>query len=853
MGPTVAVEAVGPYEVLEKLGSGGMGEVFLCRDTRLHRQVALKALTSGAAGDDLRERVLREARAAARLNHPHIATIYDVVEEGDRAYIVMEYVEGRSLAAEISRGPMPIERVIAIGRQLAGALATAHAHGVVHRDLKPANIQLTSSGSAKVLDFGVARTGSPVSSPMATTIAVPSAAATTCEWAGTPLYMAPEQLLGRFADARSDIYSLGVVLFEMATGRRPYLEGDAIGLAVAMAKAPPPAAQAIDPAVPRALSDVIGKALAPDAGERYQSAAELESALAGIGEPRSVSRRAMTLALAASLLLAAGLAARVLLPKRGPSGAGSTPVVLAILPVDNPTGDPQAGYLGAGFASLAADNLGSIAGVKRLSLAATAPYENKRKDVAALHRELGATHVLDLSILRAAPTTRLVARMTRSGSISPVWERVFEGDPIEVEKALLEGVADTLEYGLGRSGFTAAERARVRRLDTKSGAALLAHARARALVDRYDLPANIDRAIEQLTQAVAVDPDFAAAQAALGDAYWEKYQSTRDPALAAKGTDAVMRAVGMAPEHAAVFYSLGNMQHLTGRPDEAVESLRRALGLQPDNDEAHRLLGQVLADRGDVDGGIAELERAIRIRPQYWRHYNALGLVHYRAGRYREALEPYRRASGLQPSAAGPFQMLGNIHYQLGDIDEAIGNYEHAVRLGTNAAAYANLALAYYRRMRYAEALKAYQQALDVNPKSAGNLRNIGDVYIRLNQPAKASAAYEQAIAVGNEILAVNARDYRTIALIALCEAKLGRASSAERHAAEARTLAPTDRETLQRGAEVHARLGQAAAALRDLESAIARGYSRREARENEELAVLRKLPAFAALVADRQ
>src|SRR5207247_4375994 len=137
-------------------------------------------------------------------------------------------------------------------------------------------------------------------------------------------------------------------------------------------------------------------------------------------------------------------------------------------------------------------------------------------------------------------------------------------------------------------------------------------------------------------------------------------------------------------------------------------SLRRSLLLQPANDDAHRLLGQGLADRGDVDGAIAELKRAIGIRPQYWRHYNARGLVYYRAGRYRAALEPYRRASSLQPSAAGPFQMLGNIYYQLGNIDEAIGNYEHAVRLGTNAAAYANLALAYYRRTRYDEALKAY-------------------------------------------------------------------------------------------------------------------------------------------------
>ncbi len=847
---------IGPYEVLGKLGSGGMGEVFLCLDTRLHRQVALKSLTaSDVAHGELRERVLLEARAAARLNHPHIASIYDVVEEGDRAFIVMEYVAGESLAAHLRRARFPIDRVVDIGRQLASALSAAHAHGVIHRDLKPANVQITPDGSIKVLDFGVARMMSPTASPTATTVNVPSAGSTALDRAGTPLYMAPEQLIGRQADARADIYSLGVVLFEMATGRRPYLEDDVIDLAVAMAKKRAPAAHEIDAAVPQALSAVIAKALEADPDMRYQSARELEAALVGVSFPPAIWRRAWKPSLAVALVLTLAIAVRYTPLMRVLKPAGATGhAVLAILPVDNPTGDSQAEYLGAGFASVVAENFGSIPGLTALSRAATAPYEKKRNDLAGLARELGATFVLDLAMTSAAPTTQIVARLRRPGVTAPMWEQTISGDSLDIEKALVDGVGRALERaGAWPTGLSAADWKHVRKLPTTSGRALLAYSQARALMDRYDVPPNIDAAIALLNGALANDPQFVLAQAALGDAYWEKYQRDRDPALATRATDAVTQAVRMGPNQGAVHYSLGNMQYLTGRPDEAISSLRRSVALQPDNDEAYHLLGQVLADRGDVDAGLAELREATRIRPRSWRHYNSLGFVLYRAARYREALEPYRRATELQPTAAGPFQMLGTTHYRLGDIDEAIGNYEHAVRLGPNAAAYANLALAYYGRKRYGEALKAYEQSLAVNPKSVGNLRNIGDVYVRLGQTVKAKGAYERAIAAGNELLAVNAQDYRTIALVALCEAKVGQAAAAERHAKEARALAPTDRETLQRTAEVHARLGDTTAALRNLRAAIENGYGRREARENDELASLHGLSQFQQLVADQR
>jgi serine/threonine protein kinase len=239
---------VGPYIVVDRLGRGGMGQVFLGSDPRLHRKVALKCLTPSQPGgestgdDDLRQRILHEARAAARINHPNVATIHDVLEHEGRAFIVMEYVEGESLAARLIRERLPIERVITIGRQLAAALSAAHAKGVIHRDLKPGNVHLTPEGSAKVLDFGVAKAATALATASTTRAAVSTRGARESGQLGspgTPGYMSPEQMLGGAVDERSDIYSLGVMLFEMSTGRRPFPSTDPVALAAAVAQRPP--------------------------------------------------------------------------------------------------------------------------------------------------------------------------------------------------------------------------------------------------------------------------------------------------------------------------------------------------------------------------------------------------------------------------------------------------------------------------------------------------------------------------------------------------------------------------------------------------------------------------------------
>ena len=271
---------VGPYVIMERLGRGGMGQVFLSNDPRLHRKVALKCLISSrsTAADDRRSRILHEARAAARISHPNVAAVHDVIEYDGRAFIVMEYVEGESLAARLRRDRLPMDRAVAIGRQLAAALTAAHATNVIHRDLKPANIQLMPDGLVKVLDFGVAKALAMLSttSPRST-----QAVEARGVLVGTPGYMSPEQMLGRDVDERSDLFSLGVILFEMTTGHRPFDGTEPLDIVTKLTRRSL-RLETDRAGVPHVFADVIAKALDVDTKDRYQSAVDLESSLADV-------------------------------------------------------------------------------------------------------------------------------------------------------------------------------------------------------------------------------------------------------------------------------------------------------------------------------------------------------------------------------------------------------------------------------------------------------------------------------------------------------------------------------------------------------------------------------------------
>jgi serine/threonine protein kinase/TolB-like protein len=426
-------QRVGPYAVLQRLGGGGMGEVYLAEDTRLGRQVALKRPSEAYLSmPDARGRLHREASAAGRLTHPNIAAIYDVLDVDAQPYIVMEYVEGESLVNVLRRGPLPMDRAITVASEIVEALSAAHAKGIVHRDLKPANIALTPDGHAKVLDFGLAK-GPPLKEAAAqpvSTITVPG------QVMGTPGYSSPEQLVGAPADPRDDIYSLGVVLFELLTGRRPFDGNDSLELAMAtMTKTAPPVHQ-VNPTLPETLSPIVARAMARDRDDRYQSAEELRTALrrylhvlttdvthlidsGALKVAHHRRRRYLLAAIAAGVLIAAA-ALGVWWKSRPVAPALSRPPVLGIQAFVNNSVESDA-PLAAGMRDMLITELASTPGLVLLSRSAIDESARQHADPRQLSRDLDATHLLETTVRRSGQALTLSVTLSRGDSGVFVW------------------------------------------------------------------------------------------------------------------------------------------------------------------------------------------------------------------------------------------------------------------------------------------------------------------------------------------------------------------------------------------------------------------------------------------------
>ena len=458
---------LGPYEVLALLGAGGMSEVYRARDTRLDRDVAIKVLAASAFADSRRlDRLLREARAISRLNHPHICALYDVGQQDGVTFLVMELLEGKTLADELAKGPLPVDRAIAFGLQMAQALDAAHTRGVIHRDLKPGNVMITRDG-VKLLDFGLAKLHEPDESPdsLNTTRGV----GPTEEGAvlGTYPYMSPEQLEGREADARSDIFALGVVLYEMATGSRPFQADNRAALTAAILTQTPPPVSTVC-AAPPLLDRVIARCLEKDPEARWQSARDLASALRwameGDGSQAGPPERARTrgptwwnwkatvAACLVALLAGAGyLASGLRTVQPAPPAAR---IILAVLPFVNNSGDEEQDYLSDGMTDEMIAQLGTLQPSRLGVIARTSAmhYKGTTKRADEIASELGAHYLLEGSIRRTGDKVRIAAQLIDARNQSQVWAEQYDRDMRDVlrlQQEVATAIARNMAGNLG--------------------------------------------------------------------------------------------------------------------------------------------------------------------------------------------------------------------------------------------------------------------------------------------------------------------------------------------------------------------------------------------------------------------
>jgi tetratricopeptide (TPR) repeat protein len=863
--------SIGPYQIIEALGSGANGEVYLAEDLRLGRKVAIKTLSALGRKEpsDARGWMLREARAAARLNHPHIAGVYDVVESPQGAHIVMEYVRGETLAFRVREGPLPPGQVLEIAIQLTDALAEAHAMGVVHRDLKPANVMITPKGDVKILDFGLAqvRPVEPGSTP------VRSSRDFTLDGrqVGTPSYMPPEHLMGDPVDARGDLYSLGVMLYELLTGRRPFRAPDAMKLTMAILTEPTPKASCSNPAVPEALDAVVFRAMSRLPQDRFASASEMAANLRraaagvapavpheGVSDAPTASRpsvwpiRVSRKQRAASV---GGLGLVVALAVYGAVSRGRSPIaarsmgspVVAVLPLAGITGDPQDESLATGIADSLISGLSRIPGLTVVSRQATLPYRDRKKGMETIGRDLGANLMIDGSVQRSGERLRIALSLLRVGSNRVAWSAAYDGTVSEIfslQSQATSELADAMRVRLSPD-----ERRRIQEPPTENVEAYTDYSQARTFFERPDVKGNADRAISLLQAALIKDPKFAKAHAALAESYLQKYTATHDLAWGIKARDSVTEALRLAPNDGRVRYSLAVVHRATGKTDEAIDELRRALELQPASDDAHDLLGQLLAARGQLQEGIIEIRKAIALNPNFWSHYHQLALIQFNAGRYAGALSAAQRETELQPDNSRGFQLLGTIYHAMGHRERAIANYEEAIRLGPSARAYTNLGAIHYAEGRYKKAAAAFEEAANLEPNPA-KFRNLGDTYDRLGQRDDARRAYGKAVNLSLEALTNNPRDAAVIAGLAVYQAKLSDCGAAARSAATALSISPAVPEILYRQAVVNALCGRPEEGLAALEKALNKGYSVKFAQNDDDLATLRQRPRYERLMA---
>ncbi len=674
---------LGHYRLLEEIGRGGMGVVYRALDTKLEREVALKVLPKEATADPERlERFRREAKAVAALNHPGIVTIYSVEEAKGTHFLTMELVSGRTLQEMIPASGMSQEQICRIGIPLAQALAAAHQRGIAHRDLKPSNVVVTGDGRLKVLDFGLAKLLSPRNSAREGSD-LPTRTLATGEGMllGTVPYMSPEQLSGKPIDARTDIFSLGVILHEMGTGKRPFSGESFAELASSILRDDPGSISDVRSDLPELLGSVTRRCLEKDPGRRYQSALEVSSELQNLESGRSSDATAAAGSKApgsrASIGAAitkgpdSGLAPPSLATRTGP--AVRERASIAVLPFDNLSGDPTQEYFADGIVEEIITGLSRIKWLLVISRNSTYLYKGKVVDVATVGRQLEVRYVLRGSVRRAGDRVRLTGHLAATDTAAHVWADRYEGtlgDLFALQDQMTMSIIAAVEPTLRRAEI---ERARRKRPESLDAYDLFLRALPFAFTA---MPEDADRALPLLEEAIRLEPDYAAAHGFIAWCHEQRYLRG--------GLQADVRQAGICHAHAAIEAGSDDAMALAMGGfvvgilerdyDLALDALDRSLALSPSSALAFGFSSIVRSWKGQ-DREAAEHARAgIRLGPYdplIYLPYIGLAYASFFMGDFEEAARAAGRAAAANPRFSVPRYVQAGALARLGRLEDA--------------------------------------------------------------------------------------------------------------------------------------------------------------------------------------
>lgn len=792
-GLAVGTLVADKYRIVGEIGRGGMGVVYEADDLNLRRTVALKFLPGELTNDaEARERFVHEARAASVLDNPHICTIYEIGESGTgQMFIAMALCHGESLRAKVKRGPLAPAEALALAAQVVDGLAAAHENGIVHRDVKPGNILVSKDGTARVADFGLAK------------IAGEARLTRPGTSVGTVAYMSPEQIRGEDVDARTDVWSLGVVLYEMLTGNLPFHGESEHSLAYAIVHSDPKPLGNLPPDTPEGCGPIIAKAMAKNPSGRFASAREMAEALASVmagagfrPRPRPAFMRiALPAVLGAAvviILLALGIPGKiaVLLGLGGrPAGRHITifaPSVLGGSEADRAFAGGLAEYLRRKLDVIARGTRSWITPVEHLEI-----YEVREASDA--QRILGSNVVVSGTLKRAGDNLALtldvvdparyrrLASLSKSDNIANIatWQ-----EDLVVEAASAMGLAPA-----------PGDKAALAAAGTTVPGAFESYIRGLGHMTGPETPENADAAIATFEESARLDPSFAATGIALAEAYWSKYMLGKDRSLALKA-ESKARAVLKANDKLAYGHLvLGGIVRGLGRMEEAVREFERALALDPLFYDTQMKLGYVYEDTQRPAKAEAAYRAALRIRPGYWAAANYLGYFYFFQGAYDKARDQYETVTRLCPGNINGLNGLGAAHFKLGENALAEAAFERSNAIKRNPDACSNLAFLYYFRGRYADAVTMNEAAigfgLGVYYDHWGNL---ADAYhFTPGNEAKAAEAYRKAIELVEKELSATLGDSHLHSSLAGFLAKSGFPDRARTEIAEALRLTPGD------------------------------------------------------------
>jgi len=851
---------LGPYEIVDLLGAGGMGEVWRARDTRLGREVAIKVLPDEFVDDVERAaRFQREAQLLAAFNHPTIAGIYSFEQAAGIRLLVMELVPGETVKQLLAKGPIPVSRALEIARDVADALDAAHAKGILHRDLKPANVKVTPEGKVKLLDFGLAKAFA--GGLAATDISQsPTLGIDTTKQGmvlGTASYMSPEQTRGRTLDRRSDVWAFGCLLYEMLTGKKAFTGETVSDVLVAILDREPDW-DALPPDTPRPVSELLKACLTKRLDERLPDLAHARQQLDLVRTGRTTllpavatsasrsGRRPLPFAVGAvAVLLLVAAVVWIALRERSSKALPATKL-LAVLPAADFTGRPEGRALADGISMSLRQRLQPVPGV---SIMVPSGAEAAREtDPAKVALDTGANLLVVPSVQRSGDRLRISYSLRLDSSPVQIDAGDVDGpesDLFALQDALAAKLVASLRLRFAGGGTPPRE-------EVPKGPAQGDYVTALGYLERSDDRDSVQKAIDLLTK-IPNGQNSALVQATLGRAYLSAYALSRETSQVQAARTAAERASELDPGLAEAQITLGQVLTASGRYTQALAVIRNALSKDPGSVPALLALVTALQKSNDPVEAERVALRIVELRPTSWAGFNRLGGLYFMSSRYEKAAEAYRRAIALNPSVARVHLNLGAVLLRLGRFDEARAALEDSIRILPVAQAYSNLGVAHYLLGRFPEASASFQKAVDLAPKNFRWHVYLGDALSQIpGQAERARAAYEAALPLVKAELAVDPTDAVNVVLLGRCLARTGDGEKGWSEIRRGVALAPEDENVLETAAAAAMVVGKKAEALAWLRKAVARGYGLVEIQHDPDFAPLRGDPEFGKLASER-